>query len=298
MNIAYPDQGWGRLIINTGLASLLLYLTYLLVVSPVLSDREMDERRQHILSSLAVIVLTVFALTHGVQITGEYAGVDSLHSTASGFTAKHLGYSTEAYLAVSGAYAILRVAETVPGAGKVPAALADALDVMLDRLVSIARSVAFHRALLEFGHRYAMSVMFPLGLMLLLVRSFRMAGAFLAAQAVALWLVLPAVLIVLYIPLGGMLGVEVSPSTAFFNSMTGVGLLSALTKVAGYPVGPEWEGFLDWYVGEVALWLYVPVLGLLLLEGSVLLLVLAIGGGQVVFVLRRLVRFIFAFNGV
>jgi len=70
-------------------------------------------------------------------------------------------------------------------------------------------SISIHQVLLIFGNRYAMSTLFPLGLVLLLIPVLRPAGSFLVAQAVALWLILPVVMDSLYIPVGIFFGCDI-----------------------------------------------------------------------------------------
>jgi len=290
----YPDPWWGFFLVRLGMFVLLLYIGYLLVVSPVLSEQDMDQEKQHILSTLAILVVAVFTLTDGAQFVGRYAGVDGLYSTADNFTSKHLTYSAEAYLEVAGAYTVLRIAESVLAVGKIPGAVADMLGAIIERLQEVSEAVAIHKALLALGHRYVMNTIFPLGVLLLLVRPFRMAGAYLAAQAVALWLVLPAVIVAVYLPMEAVWGVGTPPTTAILTSIAHMNPFSMATL--RYPSGPEWTGFIDWYIGEITLWLYAPIIGFLIVEGSVILLVMVVGGYRTIFMLRRIVRYITAIS--
>jgi hypothetical protein len=220
--------------------------------------------------------------------------VDTLYGTAKDFAERHFFYALEAWVQVSATYSGLQIPAAVPVVGKIPGTLADLLEHPMSMLLTALESIAVHIAVLTFGHQCAMSTLFPLGLVLMLLPPLRRPGAFLASAALALWLVLPAVVVSLYIPVAKLADADQEPPLGLF--ITVAPFLSPSAVVAWPVLVPTliglWEEFASWYVRELLLWLYVPVLGALLTGLVTLALFIALGGGVVVLMLRRLLRWV------
>lgn len=276
-----PAPEWAQVAVTLGTVTLLLYIGHLLVVAPVVDDRELSEKREKILTIIATTALVVLALTRGVNLIGDYTGVGALYSTADGLAEKHLLHSATAYAYMAVGNALLQFFTVVPFIG---GALSTILQHPLDALLPVMMSISLHEALLEFGHNYAMAVLFPVGLIFMLLPPLRAAGGVLVAHAIAFWIVLPAVMTGLYVPFESLIGAGDAPGDS-------LDILKSLTPSEAENL--EHLGFMDWYLDEVTMWVYLPVLGMMLVEGSALLMVVALGGGQVIKMLRRLVRYVF-----
>ncbi len=294
-----PTAGWTHLIVYAGMFILLLYLGYLLVVSPELTGEELGEKQQHLLVIMFLMVFAVFSLTRGVTLVARYMGIHVIYNTASHFNDMQIQHTTAAYVGIMGVQSILKVAASVTGLKDIAGPLATIAGGFSNNVLTIVISASIHKVLLVFGHRYAMSTLFPLGLVLLLIPVFRPAGSFLVAQAVALWLILPVVMDSLYIPVGLFFGATSSSSInniIFSNQSLSQAMftnqsIQSLGNFMSIGIGGVVGSFYQWYLAETTLWIYLPLLGMILVEGSVIGLMGVLGGGSTLKLIRKLVRY-------
>jgi len=223
--MAVPIAGWTHLLLYVGMFILLLYLGYL---SPELTDKELGEKQQHMLVIMFLLVFAVFSLTRGVNLVAGYIGIHMIYNTAIHFNNIQIQHTTDAYIGIIGVQSVLKVAASVIVLKDIAGPLATIVGGFSNNILTIIISASIHKVLLIFGHRYAMSTLFPLGLVLLLIPVLRPAGSFLVAQAIVLWLILPVVIDSLYIPVGMFFGATSSPS---INSLMSLNSLNSVTTL-------------------------------------------------------------------
>ncbi len=294
-------ESYLRLAIYLGTAAVLLRVFHLLVLVPVMSDRELSEAQVRVLSAVGQVTLVIFALAHGFQVAGEALHVDALYNTAEEFVSAHLKRIVSASVQAAVVKSVGSIGGAVPLLGFPAKAISQMLTRVLDRLYDAGEAVAVVLALLRFGHNYAMSTLFPFGMVFLLVPGMRYAGAFLVAAAIALWLVLPATLVGLIMPLDHEIGVNAEPPLGFFP--TALPLLFPLRLIALPPAIPVlielWNEFFDWYVDEVLLWLYlIPAISGMAVTVSMVAVLSTVGGGRLIHLLRRMVKYVLPVKGL
>ena len=127
--MAVPVAGWTHLIVYAGMFILLLYLGYLLVVSPELTGEELGEKQQHLLVIMFLMVFAVFSLTRGVTLVGGYMGIHVIYNTAAHFNDMQIQHTTAAYVGIIGVQSILKVAASVTGLKDIAGPLATIAEI-------------------------------------------------------------------------------------------------------------------------------------------------------------------------
>ena len=294
-------EAYVRLAVYVGTAVLLLRIIQLLVLVPVAREEELNAAQVRVLTVVAQVALAIFALTQGFHVAAEVLHLDVLHRTAEEFTQDHLQR-----IVLAGAQAaIVKSAGAIGGAVKLlglPAeVVSQVLTRVLDRLYYAGEVAAVMLVLLKFGHKYVMSTLFPLGVVVLLIPGARYAGGFLVAAALTLWLVLPATLVGVIMPIAKVTGMDADPPLGFF--LTALPLLFPPMLVMFPPAIPVlielWREFFSWYIRELLLWLcIIPAVTGIAAAVSMIAVMSAVGGSRVVYILRRFVRYVLPIKGI
>ncbi len=291
-----------RLAVYLGTAVLLLRVVQLLVLVPVLEGRELSAAQARILSTAAQVSLVVFALAGGFDVLAAQLQVEDIQTSAREFVLTHQRWVVEAAVQVSVLQSSAGVAARLPPLGVVWSVL----DVIRARLFDAAEVISVVLVLLEFGERYAMSTLFPAGVIMLILPGLRYAGGFLTGVAVLFWLTVPAVLTGAVAPLARLMGADAGPPPSLLLALLPI-LASLFPALLGAAISPPvagtvpvlWAEFFGWYARETALWLEI-VPSMLGFAGlfTLVISVYVVGGGRVASLMRLLVRYLLPLRNI
>lgn len=211
------NVGWVSVIVWAGMASILLYCGYM-VISGDISD---NARR--IMSIIAAIAIASLALTSGINFLGSIFGVDWMYNKAATFLDEEISDTTDLAIQLASAQAATNIISSIKietqksksgkgkrtvNAGAVAKPLSKILDFLLNSVWAFIGSMSFHRVLLELGHKFAMSVIFPVGVLLYMLPSLKKAGAILIAISLAFWILFPATILLIIKPISDKMSTE------------------------------------------------------------------------------------------
>ncbi|GCC10627.1 hypothetical protein IPdc08_00660 [archaeon] len=204
----YLSPGWGKLAVYGGIVVILFYIGRFILSG----GSDTTESRQKLLSTLFIIILAGFAFTGGVSWTGQILGENVLYNHANNFLNKQFTDASAEFELFLGVSTALDVVSSVKLSAVVVSVKAGALlqpiTTFMNKITwsvwDFIISISIQKVLLIFGHRYAMTTLFPLGLISYLFPGFRKAGAFLIALSLALWIVFPLTVVVILEPVTQM----------------------------------------------------------------------------------------------
>ncbi len=316
----YPERDWALLVFYTGLLALILLVIVLLLRA--LRGEEPDEVFVRMLSVFLIVMIAAFSLSGGVQWLGQVSGIDGIvYQRADSFLDQELEETMRTYvrlaLLVSSAGLVASVDLQVVSLDRPLKPVLDLFDRLLDFGYVFLLSISLHKTLLEFGHRYAMSTLFPVGVVLWVFPWTRKAGSFMVAVALALWLVFPFTVILILKPAAEL--VEQDPSAFLdlplderfeallnllrdrdlesfreFAEAIGSSQPSLLPLPAAISLDAFWylvEAAFNWWAQNFMVWLLVPVINVALLMAVVSSIAEALGGEGSPF--NRVARYIF-----
>lgn len=317
----YPGREWVMLVLYAGTLGLILLLLAMLVRA--LRGAEPDEELVRMLTIFLVIMIAVFSLAGGVQWLGRVSGIDGMiYQRAVDFTDEQLRETLTTYAGIALLYSSVELIASLDlqiiSLGGPLKPVIDLIGRLLDFAYLFLMSISLHKVLLEFGHRYAMSTLFPVGVVLWVFPWTRKAGSLLVAVALTLWLVFPfsVVLILqptaelviqdpedfLELPLSDQARVlidlltgqdfpslrELSEALSGQGSVTGIPGLEIISEVLLKEIV---ERAFIWWAQSFIVWLLVPVINIAFLMAMVSSIAEAIGGEGSPF--SRVARYIF-----
>jgi hypothetical protein len=326
----YPEQGWVLLVFYVGTLALILSIIALLIKAA--KDEEIDEDLTRLASIFLVILIASFSLAGGVQWLGRVSGIDGLvYQRAESYLDSQILHVTGTYAAILSAYETLMTISgiTVKAEGGVSFVIEGKLGVSLnfgkplkpitiiiEKLLSsveaFVASIYLHKILLVFGHKYAMSTLFPVGVVLWVFPWTRKAGSLLIAVAITLWLVFPFTVILileqtsklvsqderafLSLPLNPLLESGMQEIRSQQENLTDKawGLAKIIVGGALHPQISFVTSFLNavfnWWAQMFVTWLLVPMINIIFLIFMIMNIADAIGGEAKPF--ARLAKFL------
>jgi hypothetical protein len=278
---------WARLVIYAGMGAILFYIGYILFTSS--SERAVEEKKGKIVSLLFIITLGVFALTGGIDFLGSIVGVDYLYTTSADFLDDQMADTTATFAKVITVYEVMSVVSSLEvsvlvvktNLGTILEPLRTITQKILWQSWSFVTIMSLHKLILEFGHRYVMSTLFPLGLFFFVLPGLRKAGAFLVSIALTLWLFFPLTIVVVMIPLTDMVtndpadfyDVQTTPGSVFDSIRSGLSTdpvdtlanLDDTLTLSFLRFGVEGTVNLvfEWWAPKAIMWYFVPIINMI-----------------------------------
>jgi hypothetical protein len=294
------NTAWAHIVVYAGMAAIIFYLGYVLVSSGS-GHRDLDEKKRKLASLFFLITLATFALTGGIDWVGSATGVGWLYDTSSDFLNDQISATTDTFTSVLGVYEVMALASSLKiginlgvsaevKVGELIRPVSRVTEILLWSAWGFVSSMSVHKAILEFGHRYAMGSVFPLGLLFYILPGLRRAGAFLISVSVALWLFFPLTVVAVMIPVSDM--IRADPED-YYDINVPIGDVYGRLEVLANPLAAPpavsqlflkttkevFVNFVfEWWAEKAMLWYFVPVINAVFFIILVLGLTEAIGG--------------------
>jgi hypothetical protein len=294
------NTAWAHIVVYAGMAAIIFYLGYVLVSSGE-GPRDLDEKKRKLASLFFLITLATFALTGGVDWLGSVTGVGWLYDTSSEFLNDQVSATTDTFASVLGVYEVMALVSTLKigislgisaevKAGELLRPISKVTEILLWSAWGFVTSMSIHKVILDFGHRYAMGSIFPLGLLFYILPGLRRAGAFLISVSIALWIFFPLTVVAVMIPVSDMIktdpqdyyDINVPIGDVYGSLGTLANPVAAPPAVSGIFLKTTKEAFVnfvfEWWAEKAMLWYFVPVINVVFFIILVLGLTEAIGG--------------------
>ncbi len=255
---AQQGAGWVQIIAYVGMLGILAQIARMMLHR---DEEELSESRRNLLSALATLVLAVFALTHGIQWLGDVTGANGvLYSTAESFLQQQFIETLDRFTSALLLYEAVQAASSIQfgfefvvkadiDMGDFLKPVSELADKLLWSIWGFVASMALHKILLVFGHRYAMSTLFPLGLVLWLFPGLRGAGAFLISVSLALWLFFPLTVVAVLMPAASL--VQHDPVGIFSGPLGNESAKDYLADTFGASSNSTWRRVIEGLVDTV-----------------------------------------------
>jgi len=324
----YPEGWWVTLVFYVGTLALILSILIFLFKASKGIGEEIDEDLTRLMSIFLVILVASFSLAGGVQWLGRVSGVDGfVYQRANSFLDTQLQETIRTYEKVLLLYETIKVLSALEvnilvvkvKVGDLFEPITKLIDKLLDSVFVFVAAISMHKVLLVFGHNYAMSTLFPLGVVLWVFPWTRKAGSLLIAVAIALWFVFPFTVILILEQTSKLVNQDPSPflslpvapefgealkrfwSTKDIDAAKEVleEIAKLLVKEGGDVPGiilkkllyDFIEALFNWWAQMFVTWLLVPAINIAFLVTVVMNLADAIGGEAKPF--ARMAKFLF-----